>query len=360
MRIWMMAGALMVAGCATQTPPQSVVTSPAIAVPAAPPVPSTASSSGFATILDAPVPDYRQSAEARPKTFDPDVDWLWRDQGLSKDQARKRMADLMALNPEFERLSARLRAEEADNYIDARIEYLPDWFYALSFKRAPAATLARYTSNPRFKAVQGRYTPADLASLIKPWVERFSAADILGVHGIDPTAGTASFTMSITQGEYRALSERKGWGPVPDAIKLYFARSFVIPAVDPRAAPLLRAFASDSKPTILQPQRGSSGRIVLRDGCLRTPGTNGQEALAYFHHETGIGLDEQGHLALIDRRTGKAKGRIGEDFAWAGPNTLRDNMPGLAALKAACGDLPVAHVGNPESRARFRLRNPGY
>lgn len=43
-------------------------------------------------------------------------------------------------------------------------------------------------------------------------------------------------------------------------------------------------------------------------------------------------------------------------FSWAGPNRLRPDMPGLAELKARCGDGPVAHVGNPESQAAFDVR----
>ncbi len=108
---------------------------------------------------------------------------------------------------------------------------------------------------------------------------------------------------------------------------------------------------------MIQPEAGFSGRIILKDGCLRREANEGPGSLAYFHHETGIGLDGQGYLALIDRRTGKSKGRIGEMFGWAGPNTIRPAMPGLAELKAACGDGPVAHVGNPESEAASAVRH---
>ena len=77
-----------------------------------------------------------------------------------------------------------------------------------------------------------------------------------------------------------------------------------------------------------------------------------------FHRETGIGLDAQGYLAIIDRRTGRAKGRIGEMWSWAGPNP-GTQFDGLEELKAACGDGPVTNVGNPESEARFQARYPG-
>ena len=107
-------------------------------------------------------------------------------------------------------------------------------------------------------------------------------------------------------------------------------------------------------------EAGFTGQIILDDGCLRMRTRDESKgALAVFHRETGIGLDAQGYLAAIDRLTGKAKGRIGEMWSWAGPNpgTMFD---GLEALKAACGGGPIANVGNPESRARFKTRNPGY
>jgi hypothetical protein len=261
------------------------------------------------------------------------------------------------MGPVFQRLVERLRKAEPDNFTGARLFHKPDWGYLLYFKRDPEATLAKYMRNPRFKAAQGRHTPQELDALIKPWLERFTKAGIIGVYGQDGTNGTASFGMTVTEEEFRALAAREGWGPVPDAIKLGFGKEAEVPAIDPRVAPFLRAFANDSKATLMQPEAGFIGRIILRDGCLRVVAGRGPAALAYFHHETGLGIDDQGYLALINRRSGKPKGRIGEVFAWAGPNRLRENMPGLAELKAKCGDGPVAHVGNPESEAAFEIRH---
>ncbi len=78
--------------------------------------------------------------------------------------------------------------------------------------------------------------------------------------------------------------------------------------------------------------------------------------LVVFRRETGIGLDAQGYLAIIDRATGKPKGRIGDYWEWAGPNPDK-LFDGLETLKAACGDGPIAYVGNPESEARSEARH---
>lgn len=127
----------------------------------------------------------------------------------------------------------------------------------------------------------------------------------------------------------------------------------MIPAIDPRVANLLRGFAYERRGTLLQLEAGFEGRIVLADGCLRLDSATGP--LVAFHRETGIGLDAQGYLALIDRNTSKAKARIGEMMSWAGPNDAKDFV-GLAELQAACGGGPWLNAGNPESKARFEAR----
>jgi hypothetical protein len=313
--------------------------------------------SGFATILTVPVPDYRKTVQPRPKPHASIAAWYADENGIGEAEARKRMSEQQAMEPVFQRLVERLRKVEPDNFTGARLFHKPDWGYLLYFKRDPEATLAKYMRNPRFKAAQGRYTPQELDALTKPWLERFTKAGIIGVYGLSGTEGTAQFGMTVTEEEFRALAARQGWGPLPDAIKLGFGKEAEVPAIDPRAAPFVRAFANDTKATLMQPEAGASGRIILRDGCLRVTGGSGPGALAYFHHETGLGFDDKGYLALIDRRSGKPKGRIGEMFVWAGPNRLRENMPGLAELRAKCGDWPVDHVGNPESRSAFDIRN---
>ena len=320
------------------------------------PTGATIERSGFATVLRAPSPDYRKMIKKEPQFHGAEAEWYARDQKISVAEARKRQDEQQAIMPEFERLLATLRAREAGNFTAPRMIHQPDWAYVFYFKRDPDATLAKYTSNPRFKAALARYTQEELDALIKPWADRFTRLGMIGGYGSDATYGTAEFMMSVTEDEYREIAAREGWGPVPEPIKLGFARGLAIPAVDPRAAPFIRAFANDTRATTIQLTAGFSGKIIIKDGCLRTVTHDGQQPLAYFHKETGIGLDDQGYVALIDRRTGKPTGRIGEMFSWGGPNSFRPDMPGLDELKARCGEGPVAHVGNPESKAAFDTR----
>ncbi|GAA4714221.1 hypothetical protein H9L13_04505 [Sphingomonas lutea] len=311
--------------------------------------------STFATILEAP-PSPTGDVAPQRNDFVSQEHWYARENGISVAEAKKRMADQQAISAEFEGLRARLAANESDNYTGVRMVHQPDWGYIFYFKRDAAATLARHTRNPRFRAAPGRFTDAEIKALVQPWAERFGKAGIMGGYGVDGTTGTAQMMMSVDREEYRAIAAREGWGTPPDGIALEFSRSLAIPAVDPRVAGLLRGFAYESRATVIQLEAGFSGRIILHDGCLRLGKADGP--LVVFHRETGIGLDRQGYLALIDRHSGKPLGRIGEMMSWAGPNEAKDYV-GLDALKAACGgNGSVINAGSPESRARFEARHP--
>ena len=332
----------------------------AAGVSAAPPR-AVVGESGFATILRAP-PSPTSDVKSERPTYNGPIEFYAQEEGLTIAEARKRISEQLGFAPIFERLQERLRRLEPDNYISARINHKPDWSYTLFFKRDPEATLRKYQVNPRFKAAKAVYTEAELKALAAPWLERFTKAGIVDVYGTDPIAGRVSMTIPITRAQFDAIAAREGWGAVPAPISLHFAANHQVPRVDPRVAPYLRGFASASRATTLQMERGEGGRVVLDKGCLRLAGAYSAKArgkvkgpLVVFRRETGIGLDAQGYLAIIDRRTGKPKGRIGELWVWAGPNPDKE-FDGLEELKAECGDGPIANVGNPESEARSNAR----
>lgn len=331
----------------------------AAAAGAAAPPGAIVGKSGYATISRAP-PSPTGDVKSQRPTYNGPIEWYAQEEGLTLAEAGKRISEQMAFQPIFERLQERLRRLEPDNYVSARIEHQPDWSYALFFKHDPEGTLRKYHVNPRFKVAKAAYTKAELHALVTPWAKRFAAEGIGAGYGMDPTEGRVSMTIPITADAFRAIAARKGWGEVPPAIKLSFAQDHRFPRVDPQVAPLLRGFASETLATTLQREAGFSGRVILDDGCLRLATKDKSKGpLVVFHRETGIGLDEQGYLATINRRTGKATGRIGEMWSWAGPNPGTE-FEGLDELKAACGDGPIVNAGNPESQARFKKRNPGY
>ena len=125
--------------------------------------------SGYATVQHAPSPDYPDappSPDNRP--VGDEAAWYARQKGISETQARKRLAELEAITPQLERLLTTLRTREAGNFTAPRLIHSPDWAYVFYFKRDPAATLARYSKHPRFRAALARYTRAELDALTTP------------------------------------------------------------------------------------------------------------------------------------------------------------------------------------------------
>jgi hypothetical protein len=316
--------------------------------------------STFATILDAP-PDAAAVAAA-PLHNRPVQDgrgWYAQQHGLDEAEAQRRLAGQQRLQPAFITLMSRLRREQPGNYVGAMLRHEPDWAYVFFFKRDPAQTLARYTREPRFKAEAAVYSQKDRERLIEPWTKRWSAEGIPFGYGLDAVYSTMDVQLGIEAGDYRALAEQRGWGEPPAPIVLKFTKASVAPAVDPKIANLLRGFAHEKFATLMQLEALGTGKLILRDGCLKVVQHDGQEKVAVFHRETGIGVDRAGYLALIDRMTGEVRGRVGEMMAWGAPNAIPGNgMVGLAELRAACpGEL--LNIGNPESAAVFNARYPG-
>lgn len=328
------------------------------AVEAARPKGARIEPSGLATILRAPPSPTGDVKPNRP-SYRTVAEWYVQQEGSTLDEAKRRLGEQEANLPVFQRLEERLKRLEPDNYVSARLNHQPDWSYTLYFKRDPEATLRRYSINPRFKAAKARFTLAEAQELAGQWGRRFAKANLDGVM-MFPFENRVEMTVPVSERTFRQIAARGKWGAVPPELRLSFAPELEVPWLDPRVAKYLRAFASESVATTLQMQRGESGRVVLDNGCLRLA-TKGKAKgpLVVFHQETGIGLDAQGYLAAIDRRTGQAKGRVGEMWSWAGPNP-GTQFDGLEELKAKCGDGPIQNVGNPESEARFRKRNPGY
>ncbi len=313
--------------------------------------------SGFASVQSAPsrsYPDAPPAPDDRP--VGDEAAWYARQEGISEAEARKRLAEQETITPELERLLAALRTSESGNFTAPRLVHSPDWAYVFYFKRDPAATLARHSKHPRFRAALARYTRAELDALIAPWVHRFEQARILGGYGSDETFGTADFMLTVTHSEYLRMAASAGWSP-PDAILLSFADELRAPASDPRAAPLVRIFPQADRSTAFVDMSATLGRIVLRDGCFRVERADGATGLAYFAREAGLTIDEDGYLALRARtRADAPAGRIGEMFVWAGYGTVTEAMAMVPELRERCGQGPIMHVGSPTSLHDFRVR----
>src|SRR5215210_4481232 len=217
----------------------------ALAGPASPPVGARVEPSGFWTVQSAP-----QSPVAGPAARSgPDNELTFYAQlaGVSNAEAARRMTAQERTRPEFERLMRTLRAKERGNYTDAELIHRPDWAYRIYFKRNPAATLSRYTRNPRFQARSARYTPAELERLTKPWIERLNAERLTTGYGMNARRGTADIDMVVSREEFEAIAGRHGWGPAPDFLNLKFGTAPVGPSIDPSVARGVRIFAQGDR-----------------------------------------------------------------------------------------------------------------
>ncbi len=315
--------------------------------------------SGFATIETAsPAPvTPNPPATDRPKD---ERSYYARLANVSETEAAKRLAEQEKSRPQFERLLRTLRAREAGNFTDARMIHTPDWAYVFYFKRDPERTLARHTRYPHFKAGQARFSTAELDAIAKPWVTRFNAERLLTGFGTDATYGEVRMDLVVSEAEYKAIAARQGWGPLPEPIKLEFAKGAAGTPVAREVAPLVRIFPHSDRALGITNQALLGGRIVLRDGCLWVTGPAKPDRLAYFPREFGLGVDGENYLAIVARDgSGKIVGRIGEEFNWGGPIGLAPDAPMVAELRAACGNAPIEHVGMLSSAAAFRSRYGG-
>ena len=343
-------GACVIGAACTASPAEQVRTQAA-----KPTVGARVEASGFWTIETAP----DSPTTTPPVRTGPENELTLYAQlaGVSNEEAAKRMKAQERMRPESERLMRTLRTKERGNYTDAELIHRPDWAYLIYFKRNPAVTLARYTKNPRFQARSARYTRGELERLTKPWIDRFTAERLTTGYGMNARRGTADIDMVVSREEYDAIARRNGWGPAPEYLNLKFDTAPVGASVDPSVASGIRIFAQGDRNLGATNQAALSGRIVLKDGCLRVIGFDGKEQLAYFAREVGLGIDRQGYLSLHARAdTPRHLGRIGEMFTWAGPIGIDESAPMVSDLRARCGNAPLMHVGVPDSSAMFNAR----
>ncbi len=325
----------------------------AVLTAAAPPN-AEAGKSGSWTIRSAPASPARPSERPRggnEQTFYAEL------AGVTNAEAATRLRAQERTRPEFERLLRRLRTSERGNFTDVELIHRPDWTYLIYFKHKPAATLAKYTKNPRFKARSARYTQAELERMSKPWIARLNAERLVTGYGMNARQGTADIDMVVSRGEYDAIARKRGWPALPDYINLKFGDAPDGGAVTDLARAGIRIFPQSDRNLGIINQAALGGRIVLRDGCFRVLGYDGKEQLAYFAREVALGVDAGGYLSLQRRTPDRPHlGRIGEMFTWAGPIAIDAKAPMVAELRRQCGNAPLMHVGVPESSAMFNAR----
>lgn len=202
--------------------------------------------------------------------------------------------------------------------------------------------------------------PANAKTVGDLWLARLEGRHAVmgsGLAGKGEHDPVAMIDTLLTAREFDAWVADNGW-QVPRHIAWRFQPELRRPAMAPEAEHAVRLWPAATIRTGWQLEAAFTGRITLRDGCVLVSQPGQGEALAWFHAETGLGRDSEGFYTLVNRVTGETMARLGEEMQWAGPNTVDPAQPAVAALRAACGDLDVVGVGNPEALERIYVRYP--
>lgn len=203
--------------------------------------------------------------------------------------------------------------------------------------------------------------PANAKAVGALWLARLEARHALmgsGLSGKSEHDPVSAIDTLLTARQFDAWVAQNGWA-VPRHIDWRFQPELRHPLVQEGLEGAVHLWPASTIRTGWQLEAAFTGHVFLRNGCVfvTQPGTEG-ESLAWFHAETGLGRDGEGYFTLVNRVTGETMARLGEEMQWAGPNTLADDQPEVEALQAACGDLPVVGVGNPEALERIYVRYP--
>ena len=339
---------------ADASPPMEARLAPPAPASPASPTGATIEPSGFATILSAPPEPYPE--QAPPSDREQETQRLAREEGISVSEAESRMNPDDSTRRAALALDRRLKVAARGNYVDTRIIRDPRPRFVFYFRRDAAATLARYTSDPRFQAIDGGVPEAELRPLFDAWMKRFEPHRLVSGGSIRSFEGEVEFDVGVSRSEFEPIAAREGWA-IPPQLKLNFGREIdPTKAVAPDAAPFVRTFArADRAPGAIL-SIAQRGRIVLRDGCFRLDDGKGGGPLVLFGRDTQLIRDEEGYLAVRSLNNPEGGGRIGEHMVWGGYPAGVESEPGMQALRTRCGSGPVMSVGEPTSAAYFRVR----
>ena len=154
----------------------------------------------------------------------------------------------------------------------------------------------------------------------------------------------------LTHDDFTDWVRREGWA-VPRHITFYFVPPMSFPAISQPAQSAVKVWPASRIRTGMQNMAAFYGKVYIEDGCVFVKDASAVVSLAWFLPETGLDVDDDGYLVLVDRITGWTKARLGETMTWAGPNR-EPSDDDTAALREACGNYPVREVGNPYSERR--------
>jgi hypothetical protein len=259
---------------------------------------------------------------------------------------------------EVQALADRLRRREPRNFVDLYFENEGEPHVVFRFLREPAATLARYSRNPRFKAAAVQYTNAQLQSAADFMMAAFRDDRVIQSVGVGNKQNRAEVEVSVTAAEFNALVARKGIS-IPDAVALTFRAQEPAAAANrplrPEISRLVRIFPRYDRPFGALLSINSQAKVVLDDGCFRISGSDQDGALVVFPMGAQLFIDRDGYLA---HGTGEVPGyaRVGEELIFPGGIGEVTASELVKPIHQACGAGKVVLITATESAAARRVQ----
>ena len=324
-----------------------------VASSAAPPfVPTgaTIEPSGFATILEVPPAPFAPQAPGAPEP--PAADQI-----EGQEQFRRVAEFQNDIREEVDALHRTLERAEKGNFVDLYFENEGEPHVVFRFLRDPERTLAKYTKNPHFRAARADYANAELAAALEFMMETFRDERVIMGGGYGNKENRATVEIAIPEEEFRELVARKGV-KIPDAVRLVFrAQTRAADINQPlpaRIAPLVRVFQRDDRPIGAVNSINSYAKVVLRDGCFRSP-DNG-DAHVLFPLGAQLFIDRGNYLAFgAAELPGYA--RVGEEIVFMGSIGEVTAPELVGPIHAACGAGKVIKVNAMKSAAAERAQD---
>lgn len=324
----------------------------AVAAPSAPgfvPRGATIAPSGFATILAVPPAPF-SAAEPRPPE-PPNA------RQIAEQEQFRRVGEFQnKVRGEVLALQRTLERREKDNFVDLYFENEGEPHVVFRFLRNGAATLRKYSGNPRFVGTEAKYTNAELAAALDFMMTTFRDDRVIMGGGYGNKENRAVIEIAVTEEEFRELVERKGVA-IPDAVKLEFFAKAPARAINrplaPAIARLIRIFPRDDRPVGAVNSINSFAKVVLKDGCFRSP-DNG-DALVLFPLGAQLFVDGEQYLAYGERGT-PGYARVGEEIVFMGSIAEVTASELVAPIHAACGPGKVIKVNAMRSAAADRAQ----
>lgn len=319
--------------------------------PARPPAPLGAaiSAEGYATITSAPPAPFIGAEPLAPKP-------LTAEQIAAHEQFRRAGEFQNRVREEVQALASKLRRAEKGNFIDLYYENEGDPHVVFRFLRDGPRTLARYTKNPSFVAATGRYTNAELKAALDFMMNTFLPDRVIAGAGYGNKQNRAEIDINVTEAEFQALAATKGV-KIPDAVQLHFTAmrpaSVINRPLPPEIAPLVRVFPRDDRPIGMLNSILSRAKVVLRDGCFRSPDQD--NALVLFPLGAQLFIDDAGYLAFGEEEA-PGYARVGEEVVFPGSIAEVTAPELLRPIHAACGPGKVIKVNGMRSAAADRAQ----